>query len=99
MQKQESNRLVAEFMGFETYEGNGHKMVRYSDDNERTLQDTHYHTSWDWLMEVVQKIEKIEGVYDLEEFLLIRDELVTGRITPSYDMVVQFIKWHNQQQS
>ena len=49
------NKLIAEFMGHDTYESNGYIMVRYSDNNERTLQDTHYHTSWDWLMPVVEK--------------------------------------------
>jgi len=52
----ENNKLIAEFMGHHTYESNGYDMVRYSDCNERTLQDTHYHTSWDWLMPVLKKI-------------------------------------------
>ena len=55
------NELIAEFMGHDTYESNGYIMVRYSDNNERTLQDTHYHTSWDWLMPVVGKISDIKG--------------------------------------
>ena len=57
MNTQENNKMIAEFMGHDTYESNGYIMVRYSDNNERTLQDTHYHTSWDWLMPVVEKIE------------------------------------------
>ena len=51
-----SNKLIAEFMGHHTYESNGYIMISYSDCNERTLQDTHYHTSWDWLMPVLKKI-------------------------------------------
>ncbi|MCH9718069.1 MAG: hypothetical protein K0U52_13450 [Gammaproteobacteria bacterium] len=60
MNTQENNRLIAEFEGFETYEMNGYINVHYSDDNIRTIVDTHYHTSWDWLMPVVEKIESDE---------------------------------------
>lgn len=55
----ENNRLIAEFEGFETYEQNGYVMVHYSDDNVRTIVDTHYHSSWDWLMPVVEKINDL----------------------------------------
>ena len=60
----EGNRLIAEFEGYETYEGYGTIMVDYGIDehgneNERTIEDTHYHSSWDWLMPVVEKIETL----------------------------------------
>ena len=47
----ENNKLIAEFMGVK------YPMLKGSD-----LQ---YHTSWDWLMEVVEKIESDER-YDVE---------------------------------
>ena len=62
-----------------------------------------FHESWDWLMPVVEKIHNLydlEGcppeIYEIEEFLLIRDELCTGRIETSFHAVVEFIKWYNQ---
>lgn len=59
MNTQENNRLIAEFEGYETYEMNGYINVHYSDDNVRTIVDTHYHSSWDWLMPVVEKINDL----------------------------------------
>ena len=52
----DSNKLIAEFMGYRTYEMNGYLNVEYADNNIRTIQDTHYHTSWDWLRPVVEEI-------------------------------------------
>ena len=54
---EEGNELIASFEGFKTYVMNGYTNVEYSDDNVRTIQDTHYHSSWDWLMPIIDKIE------------------------------------------
>jgi hypothetical protein len=54
---EEGNKLIASFEGFKTYVMNGYTNVEYSDDNVRTIQDTHYHSSWDWLMPIIEKIE------------------------------------------
>ena len=56
----EGNRLIAEFMGIESYESGGYTNFIYSDDNHRTHVDLGYHESWGWLMPVVEKIEGIE---------------------------------------
>ncbi len=40
----EDNIKIAQYMGYNTYESNGYIMVHYSDNNERTIQDTHYQT-------------------------------------------------------
>ncbi len=50
MNTQENNKLIAEFMGSNL---NGLESWQY----EEELQ---YHTSWDWLMPVVEKIEEDE---------------------------------------
>ena len=87
----ESNKLIAEFMGYHTYESNGYDMVKYSDCNERTLQDTHYHTSWNWLMPVVEKCLNTEEKTDGHHYF-INDALLTCNIEVVYDRVVEFIK-------
>jgi len=85
------NLLIAEFMGFETYEANGYSMIRYSEDNERTLQDTHYHTSWDWLMPVVDKIDNY--LYKNAGKVGYFDEcLHSNDLEVRYQAVVEFIK-------
>src|ERR1051326_1813036 len=48
----EGNRLIAEFMKLAVYEKYGY----LSDLDDDTVS---YHSSWDWLMDVVEKIETI----------------------------------------
>lgn len=67
MEKLESNKLIAEFMGYryETGVSLGGSWSRFFK-NGGTFEDSFpgakYHTSWDWLMPVVEKIEKESGL-------------------------------------
>jgi hypothetical protein len=64
----ENNKLIAEFMGAIV----GKKFVAFPDiklednlgmiSNNRSFEDLHYHSSWDWLMPVVEKIESLSIV-------------------------------------
>lgn len=56
-----------------------------------------YHENWDEIMQVVKKAGQTENAYENEYFLLIRDELCTGRIETVYDAVVNFIIEYNNQ--
>tara|TARA_R110002167_G_scaffold265541_2_gene472264 strand:+ start:435 stop:749 length:315 start_codon:yes stop_codon:yes gene_type:complete len=98
-----NNKVIAEFMGHHTYESNGYIMISYSDCNERTLQDTHYHTSWDWLMPVLNKIdsyanEKLSFLEfdDYRTNWSMIDRPSKYQIKDVYDQVVQFIEWYNK---
>ena len=57
--------------------------------------DLQYHTSWDWLMPVVQKCfdaqEPTEG-----QHYFINESLLTMDIEVVYDRVVEFIKEYNR---
>lgn len=63
----EFNRLIAEFMGFKWKSFNGKYNVFIVPDGEELKYKAFnlggywmpYHTSWDWLMPVVEKIESI----------------------------------------
>jgi hypothetical protein len=46
----DNNKLIAEFMG-------GEKPERTSDLRHFIEEHHNYHTSWDWLMPVIEKIE------------------------------------------
>lgn len=75
MTTEESNKLIAEFMGGENYPKlipytpepddiwfnvSQHPEVRHPDNHSMwKLNELKYHTSWDWLMPVVEKIEEI----------------------------------------
>lgn len=60
-------------------------------------------SDWNYLMPIIKKIEQLQSIkelgdiYEIEEFLLIRDELCTGRIENSYSAVIDFINWYNEQ--
>lgn len=59
----EGNKLIAEFMGFETIIHDG-KLCRK---RHWTNESTEYHSSWDWLMPVVEKIENsLKLKYEVE---------------------------------
>lgn len=55
---EEKNRMIAEFMGVGIFEETG--MYNASIGSEYPVKEIPYHTSWDWLMPVVEKIESIE---------------------------------------
>ena len=73
-----NNKLIAEFMGDE------HPLAEVT--HEASYR---YHTSWDWLMPVVEKIEKLE-VGDVAWTSVYFD------IQREYDKAVEFIKTFNE---
>jgi hypothetical protein len=63
-----NNKLIAEFMEAVTIGAGKHTLIAFPDtkiegggliSNNRSISDLHYHTSWYWLMPVVEKIEEI----------------------------------------
>ena len=85
------NKLIAEVMGY-----TGGSDFQYLTHPE-TLWDTNvdellYHTSWDWLMPVVRKIEmECEGVPPQ-----LLDCSLYSEIGEVYQAVVEFIKEYNK---
>lgn len=90
------NKLIAEFMG-----------VRWNNEPNSSIE-TKYHSSWDWLMPVVEKINS-GWKYDVIIFRTschINDELqviVESNIGKDeklidcvWQAVIKFIQWHNQ---
>jgi hypothetical protein len=69
-----------------------------------------YHESWDWLMPVVEKIESFEGTNGNNYKFTIQNETsfvdctniisspsVKSKIQSTYETVVMFIKFYNEQ--
>ena len=101
-----NNKLIAKFMGdiIQT------KLLiggEYFDEVWlRKLDKSHYielyyHSSWDWLMPVIDKIMGIcfsndeSGTHDSNQFYEIRDCIPD--INQTYQSVINFIKWYNEQ--
>ena len=79
------NEMIAEFMGVDYVD-----IDTYLENNKK-LQ---YHTSWDWLMPVVQKCFDTQQPSEGQHYF-INESLLTMDIEVVYDRVVEFIKEYN----
>lgn len=102
------NKLIAEFMGINYEDPNDNSvMIQITPKGNEVvpINSMKYHTDWNWLMPVVEKIENYER-YDidiLQNGTIIKDnqkEIVNNianisfdkKIDHTYDALVQFIK-------
>ena len=114
METIENNKLIAEFMGLETtltHKGiKEYYKIEYNSGNWYEHNDLQYHSSWDWLIPVIEKIEGFNE-YDVEilqygtRVLKNTVEIITNvadfsfdkKIEHCYDAIVKFIKEYNKQ--
>ena len=98
------NKLIAEFMGLydeislDSIAGNIHSwsdapfFYITEDSKEKVMEGiteySKYHTSWDWLMPVIEEIDHLQR----ERIQSIEDALSTRCIGDVYNAVVEFIK-------
>jgi hypothetical protein len=109
-QIEQSNKLIAEFMGF-TYVNDApedfpHGYYTHEEGNWFTVDEFGYHLSYNWLMEVVEKIEtmdygfkicrKVVEVYidSTKENIIYCKE--NSKLESLYKAVVEFIIWYNE---
>ena len=106
----ETNKLIAEFMGLEEIYTPLLNIYEISETETCLETDLAYHTDWDWLMEVVEKIEsegfsiemnrQEEGDY---QCLITKGNDIkfqtfsSMKIEAVYNACVEFIKWYNEQ--
>ena len=101
----EGSRLIAEFEGRLFY--GVHPISAYGGNTGNAFPDMRYHTSWDWLMPAVEKIENMGGFtvsIGFKDCLIQtgRRETITytnnweTKIEGIFKAVVSFIKWYNQ---
>lgn len=109
-----NNKLIAEFIGLPyidgVYENSYAVMTLFPPlDYSRNLSGLEFDFSWDWLMPVVEKIEKTHEVHvsanlcvifgiseDFQKFQRIRIEN-NSKIRSVYLACVELIKWYNGQ--
>lgn len=109
----EANKLIAEFMGGKPYrvmvKSIGMMDAYQWGENSYTIDELQYHSSWDWLMPVVEKINKLGWYFTLDASILdssaqfikgtnfIKSPFWSTPLLATYNVVIDFIQWYNQQ--
>lgn len=94
------NEAIARFDGWEpNYGGEGSPF--YSKKTEfiprfAMIVDMQYHTSWDWLRPVIDKISEYILVHPERVKPVIEMKIVVN-IQAAHEMAYKFCKWYNQQ--
>ncbi len=103
----EGNKLIAEFMGGEFNERQSFVYFKLPVNKAYSvLDDLKYHSSWDWLMPVVEKIEKGNfGVKQCRKVVEIyiddtKENIIhskhRNRIESLWYAIIEFINWYNK---
>ena len=99
----ENNKLVAEFMGLDSFKDSLASLNQGKINIDIDVyEQAQYHTSWDWLKPVINKINSINKV-ELGD-LVATDELIGNihrddrlcNLIQTHEAVVEFIKWYNE---
>tara|TARA_R100000353_G_scaffold111058_1_gene79661 strand:+ start:10055 stop:10330 length:276 start_codon:yes stop_codon:yes gene_type:complete len=87
----EQNKLIAEFMEVHQIMHDGYSEYDFDDNTLDVLheEELQYHSSWDWLMPVIDKC------YQEHMSKRISDAVMTCDIDTTYKAVVEFIKEYN----
>ena len=105
----ENNKLIAEFMGYEikTYSTPISDIITpYGQISEDKLK---FHSNWDWLMAVVEKIESLGYSFSIHlnwvkicpkgkpNVYIVKYGIGNTKIEATYKAVLEFIKWYNNE--
>ena len=100
----ENNKIIAEFINYTIKEN---ELFDNKDLYIQHITDTlKFDTDWNWLMEVVEKIESKGFNFEIKrnwarisrkgENIVLRWEEDRNKIDAVYNACVEFIKWYNQ---
>ena len=104
----EKNKIIAEFLNL-TSQVIFEQVFAVSENGKTNFykkDELKFHSDWNWLMEVVEKIEslgyRIEIVKHICRIYLSNKETIiisenTPKIEAVYNACVEFIKWYNEQ--
>jgi hypothetical protein len=123
MNTTENNKLISEFLGFKkSPEFAKGLYINFKQRTQIYENQMLYHSDWNWLMEVVEKIKNLGFRYncfftDKKSYVSFADWTETKEhsfvclgtngeeygtennpIEAVYNVCIEFIKWHNQQQ-
>ena len=84
--------IIAEFMGLsEIAKTNG---IVFKDNNTDEIHLIKYHSDWNWLMPVVEKILNLKNTYAQERQMVFNS--ISPDINITYTAIISFIKWYNE---
>ena len=93
-----NNKLIAEFMG---YIDNGCSeegfLINPITNFDEEIENLKYHSSWNWLMEVIAKVTALKEFQDYEFNSLFWDTFCELDIENVFIQVVLFIEWYNEE--
>ena len=87
-----NNKLIAEFMGITPNEAGVYHVSKHKGYD---VENLNYHTSWDWLMPVLKKINLKLTPQNYSEWGMI-NRPTEYHIKDVYNQVVEFIKQYNK---
>ena len=94
--EQEFNRLCAEFIGLECHEPSGYwTLPTFMDGDGWTMTDMKFHSDWNWIMEVVEKIEKLDRVDKRVYFKISGGEVFLTVLEDFQEATYQFLYQEN----
>lgn len=98
MNTTENNKLIAEFIGTDVTVD-----MYYLETSKRYVNknDLKFHSDWNWLMQVVEKIESLEDNNHLMDCFKQSNKVcglpIYTKIDKVYNACIEFIKWYNEQ--
>lgn len=105
----EGNKLIAEFIGCKKDKSwnNWYKVPKkyqkaFGTQGFGIGTNCKFHSSWDWLMPVVRKIvvlcvDDADELFLSDQYTSILDTIPVAVIEDSWKVVVEFIKWYNDE--
>jgi hypothetical protein len=90
----ENNKIIAEFL-CTTQKTEGLDDCYILKSMAYHIEDLKFDTDWNWLMEVVEKIEKV-GKTEFKFSVEFEKVKLSSNIESVYNACVEFIKWYNQ---
>lgn len=96
------NEVIARFESRKFY---GHTIDKFGGDTGNALPEMKYHTSWDWLIPVIQKIKGVHLDILKQAYVMdymkaaahMNSGLVSLKIEEAHLGVYKFLTWYNQQ--
>lgn len=94
-----NNKLIAEFIGYKEYVNEGAIQLYIKDEVVKSIGQLDFHSDWNWLMEVVEKIFSLDDYYHFKQTLGQFDTSIRDRFPNKegvYNQCIEFIKWYNE---